>query len=695
MEKESHEFTLNSSCTCVRQPAWGKFNVKIAGERSSVIGRWPYPPTSLLKGFKFKGVLEKQVNGYKLVKCAEPVSWSACAAAHHMMAKGILREELQKLSDANDGELVPALDCLEGDDSELLNAYSAVRKLISLKTRFPGIPDDALSEMDVSSLANVEEAPYTLLDLMPSTSLTLQIADEMAREKKMTGNSMERVAAYFKCAVHRMHAKQGDYWFEIPVVIKTVLEDIGAAKWQAHVSMGRVLEAMTPLVHKEGNSITLRWMYNEECEAATLFTRLLKGGRERFTHFASNPEPTDEEMERLDDAQKEAVCCVAQNGSIVLLGGAGTGKTSTVKEICSMLCRAGVSLRLCAPTGKAASVLTERTGVSATTVHFEAAQGRAEAGIVYIIDECSMLSVRTFLLLLRNIADSAIGIIMVGDVNQLPSVEPGALLQDIVGSGIIPTITLRTIHRQGSGSVIAQNAHAILQGLAGDWDATEELEDANGWFLRFPRDIMGESVRQTLQLCARGKKTQLLVQTNQPRDDANRVIQATLNPPNVNKPEISRGSAIAPWRVGDRVMNLENRYEEGKMVLSNGEIGTISNIIDKTLSVSFRAKTLHLTSTVGLDHAYAVTVHKFQGSEEDAIVFAMNSNFKEIQSKQALYTAVTRARSAIYICSRPPVWYIACTRDQTNRKTKLSELLIARINEMQCAPSPKRARVNK
>lgn len=388
----------------------------------------------------------------------------------------------------------------------------------------------------------------------------------------------------------------------------------------------------------------------------------------------------------LDELQKEAVFTSVKNGLMILSGGPGTGKTTTINTIIRYFESEGMDILLAAPTGRAAKRMTETTGFEARTIHrlleingsmeegrkamFERNEENPLEADVIIIDEMSMVDIHLFQALLSAVTVGT-RLIMVGDRNQLPSVGPGRVLQDIMESGCFPTVVLKKIFRQAGESDIVVNAHKINHGEKISFDNKSrdffllERNDPNVIYkhmIQLIREKLPPYVEATpfdIQVLTPMRKGPLGV------ENLNGILQKYLNPPDDFKKEHQSGERI--FREGDKVMQIKNNYQLTWEILSkygipidkgmgifNGDTGIIKEINDtaQTIVVEYDEHRLVEYPFIQLDEielAYAVTIHKSQGSEYPAVIIPLLSGPKMLFNRNLLYTAVTRARKCVTI----------------------------------------------
>ena len=386
----------------------------------------------------------------------------------------------------------------------------------------------------------------------------------------------------------------------------------------------------------------------------------------------------------LDEHQVEAVKEAVRNGLLVITGGPGTGKTTTINTIIRYFELEGMDIFLAAPTGRAAKRMSETTGFEARTIHrmlelnggmegnagFEKNEQNPLETDVIIIDEMSMVDISLMYALLKAIA-AGTRLILVGDVNQLPSVGPGSVLKDIIDSNEFHTVKLTKIFRQASTSDIIVNAHKINRG------EPVSLDNKSMDFFFLKRYEADKIINVTLQLIKQklpkfvgASEYDIQVLTPMRKgllgvERLNGILQMYLNPADKRKREKEHGGTI--FREGDKVMQTKNNYQLEWEIRSkyglcidkgtgifNGDMGIIEEINDfaETMTVSFdegRMVEYPYKLLDELELAYAVTIHKSQGSEYPAVVIPLLSGPRMLMNRNLLYTAVTRAKKCVTI----------------------------------------------
>ena len=422
-------------------------------------------------------------------------------------------------------------------------------------------------------------------------------------------------------------------------------------------------------------------LYEAERDAAEQFARMSK----RRFNDRMNVEKLLFRLEssqgiRYAPMQRSTLELALKNQILVITGGPGTGKTTSIRAILAMFEQLGLKTLLTAPTGRAAKRMTELTGQEASTVHrllgakfdedsdhvvfTKDESDRLDCDAV-ILDECSMVDICLMDALLKALPPDA-RLVMVGDADQLPPVGPGNVFSALIRSQVIPTVRLTEIFRQNEGSKIIRNAHMINRG------EHPNLAENSGDFFRLKRLQAGTSVETITELCSQrlpGKMgippedIQVLSPTRKGElgtANLNRALQAVLNPPGKEKREKLFGDVV--FREGDRVMQIKNNYDilwknptgtESGTGIYNGDIGQIETIDPEaeTITVNFdsRIASFGFDALIELEHAWAITVHKAQGSEYRAVILALSPGSQMLLSRGVLYTAVTRARELMIL----------------------------------------------
>ena len=418
----------------------------------------------------------------------------------------------------------------------------------------------------------------------------------------------------------------------------------------------------------------------------------------------------------LDELQRKAVLESVRNSILILTGGPGTGKTTTINTIIRYFEGEGLDLYLAAPTGRAAKRMTETTGCEAQTIHrlLEVNGNPEEEGPsgftrneenpleadVIIIDEMSMVDLPLMYALLGAIVPGT-RLVLVGDRNQLPSVGPGSVLKDIIDSDCFPVVMLSKIFRQAEESDIVVNAHKINRGEA----VVLDNKSRDFFFLKRqdPNMIISNVitlVQQKMPKYVNARPYDIQVLTPMRKgllgvERLNRILQEYLNPPAKDKKEKEYGERL--FREGDKVMQIKNNYQlewevttrygmtvDKGLGIFNGDMGIIGeiNTYEETVTVEFDEKRkvkYPFTLLDELELAYAITIHKAQGSEYPAVVIPLLQGPRQLYNRNLLYTAVTRAKKCVTLVGSDTVFQemIRNTQEQ-DRNTSLAE----RIREL-------------
>lgn len=397
---------------------------------------------------------------------------------------------------------------------------------------------------------------------------------------------------------------------------------------------------------------------------------------------------------QLAQKQKEAIKACLHHGVLVLTGGPGTGKTTVIKGILSILKAQGLKIRLAAPTGRAAKRLSETTGQKALTIHrlLEANNLAQDDNLqlgfskdiddqldadVIILDEVSMVDIVLMHHFLNAVPDGC-RIILVGDTDQLPAVGPGSVLKDIIRSQKIPAIRLDEIFRQAQTSMIIQNAHIINAGRLPD------LRKQYSDFVFYELNDDTSITQKILDLCTKDlphegfdvlKDVQILSPMHRflcGVENLNLMLQEQLNPKK-NQDELKYSSQT--FRVGDKVMHIRNNYQKN---VFNGDIGFIQDINNEKLTVDYfdHIVTYEKNELNELTLAYASSVHKSQGSEYKVVIIPLSTSHYIMLQRNLLYTAITRAKQKVIIIGSKKALMTAV---QSNRTQKRYTLLAERL----------------
>ena len=531
-------------------------------------------------------------------------------------------------------------------------------------------------------LERLKENPYRLIDDVEG--IGFRTADKIALSGGFAPDSPFRLRAGLRYTL-QWACREGHTYLPREKLIQVAADILGSDPGPVERELDELIISES-VVYKAVNNTDacfLPYLYRMESECAARLN-LLAAPRERTLPYF-NIDSQTEKLETkyklsLADEQKRAVRLALTSGALVITGGPGTGKTTILQFVIAMLEKLGESFELCAPTGRAAKRMTEAAGCEARTIHRLLEYGYGESGFtrnqdnpidtdVIIVDEMSMVDVQLLWALLRA-TRAGTRLIMVGDADQLPSVGAGNVLRDIIASETVPVVRLTEIYRQGGRSAIVTNAHRINNGqppiLHGEEEfGFEQIDSAEGILRRLTALCSGKVSKlgaadplKDIQVLSPMKKGALGVR------NINLRLQEALNPPAHKKHERKYGETV--FREGDKVMQVKNDYrmswkraqrgrpdELGEGVY-NGDLGTIMSIdlYEQTVDVLFddeREALYEFSQLEELELAYCISIHKSQGSEFPVVILPLAGGPPMLMTRNLLYTAVTRARKAVYI----------------------------------------------
>ena len=525
------------------------------------------------------------------------------------------------------------------------------------------------------------ENPYRLADEVEGVGF--KTADRMALAMGFSLSSEFRLQSGLRYALNEAANASGHMYLPLTILVERARQMLGADE-------DLIDNALRALILSGGleaedidgeTAVYLPWYHEAETDAAFRLTRLLRsfeGGGEAGLAERAVAEVEEEEAMRLCAEQREAVEAVEREGVLIITGGPGTGKTTTLKCILRLLDELG-GAELCAPTGRAAKRMSEATGRPARTIHrlleYAGEEGRFLRNeqepldcAAVVVDEMSMVDIFLFRALLRALRPGT-RLVMVGDKDQLPSVGAGNVLKDMLESGAVPSVTLTEVFRQAASSMIVRNAHRINRG------EYPEVRTRDTDFFLERKESMRAAVDSVVQLVTTRLPRYLgvdplrgiQVMAPMKRMDAgvyalNAVLQQAINPSAPGKRELRRGEMV--FREGDKVMQVKNNYDMGwtrgvehGLGVFNGDIGYVAaaDPHNEELTVAFddgREALYALADLEELELAYCMSVHKSQGSEFDCVVLPLVSGPRLLMTRNLLYTAVTRARRLVVVVGR-------------------------------------------
>lgn len=541
------------------------------------------------------------------------------------------------------------------------------------------------------TIDEIESNPYILIDLVKGVDFAK--LDKYALENGFEINNYKRIKCGIKYSLVKITYNGHCCTLEANLIkyVKELLkvedDDIEHCLIDLNVKEEIVIEK-----REDENWVYSKEIYDAEANIASKL--ILLDSAQNIKRIAG----FDSELEKIEKAgninlsakQKEAIQSINSNNVVIITGGPGTGKTTIIKNVIDIYKSHGKKVVLCAPTGRAAKRMTEMTGEEAKTLHRLLEIGKIEKdneftimnyevapidADVIIVDEASMVDIYLMNYLLNGIYQGT-KLILVGDTDQLPSVGPGSVLKDIINSERIKTIFLDEIFRQAAQSKIIVNSHRVNDGeYFLDKEEQEGLKDDFFYIKEKSQDIM---LDQIISLCKGRLKNfgdydffeniQILSPTKKGllgTKELNKRLQEELNPSSDEKNEKKVGEVI--FREGDRVMQVKNNYdiywEKGNTLsltyesgtgIFNGELGKIVKIdfLNKQIKILFddeKEAWYALSDMDQIEHAYAITVHKAQGSEFDVVIMVVTQSSAMLLTRNLLYTGLTRAKKLLIL----------------------------------------------
>ena len=539
--------------------------------------------------------------------------------------------------------------------------------------------------LGVNAVDKIKENPYILCDRIDG--ITFKTADNIAHIMGRAKNAPERLRSFAKYTLMTAAYQSGHTYLPKELLIEHITSRLSVCVDEAENALSELsLDKDLFVDNVNGENVCyLMGILSAELYVARRICSLATADQ-KYTMPLDKAQSVIDEIAKsegmvLADEQREACLAAVSDGCVVITGGPGTGKTTTINTIIKLMQKMNLKVSLAAPTGRAAKRLSEVTGLEAKTIHrllgvvrndsefyltFAKNEENPLSCDVIIVDEMSMLDINLMNSLLRAVKPGA-KLIMVGDYDQLPSVGPGNVLKDLIDSLCIRVIKLNYIFRQAQESMIVINAHRINRGELPQFDN----ESSNFFFLKRNNqhdaaqtiaELYKERLPKTyninpinsVQVLSPARKGQAGVES------LNTILQAQINPPDFLKAEYKHHSAI--FRVGDKVMQVKNNYDiewvrdngEVGMGIFNGDIGIIKRIssIDKTIEIIFdddKAVEYPFSFLDELELAYAITVHKSQGNEFDYVIIPVCNFSPFLMFRNLLYTAITRAKKMVIL----------------------------------------------
>lgn len=698
----------------------GTFAGIAEGETVEVTGEWVDHPTY---GIQLKCTSVKQIEPTGLLDIERYLASGAIKGVGPTIAKRIIKKfgkDTFRVIEEEPERLVEIKGISERVAREIatqLEERKDLRETIMFLQQFGVTNEMAMKIYDTYGSAVkliLAENPYRLAEDV--NGIGFRKADEIAARAGIKVDSRYRI----QCGVMYVLAQaanDGHTYLPEEELISLAYELLGVAESRIAEEIPELImdKKLVTKAGKEGEvQCYSNMMYFEELGSA----RMLKDIDESV--FAIREKDTQRKIETalgrqdivLDDLQRKAVLEAVSHGVFILTGGPGTGKTTTINSIINYFVDEGLDIMLAAPTGRAAKRMTEATGYEAKTIHrllelgggslddggrarFERNSDNPLEADVIIIDEASMVDIHLFYALLKAIVPGT-RLILVGDCNQLPSVGPGQVLRDLIESEAFACVELEHIFRQAVQSDIVMNAHKINRG--------EQilLDNKSRDFFFLERNDVNVIYKHMVELITRKlpgyvDATSMQIQVLSPTRKGNlgtvalnTVLQKYINPPADNKMEYTFGETL--FREGDKVMQIKNNYDITWEIMSsfgipadrgtgvfNGDIGTIISIDKKANSMTVeyddnRRVVYPVTNMDELELAYAVTIHKSQGSEYPAVIMPLFGGPRPLLNRNLLYTGVTRAKRCVTILgSRDTLNTMINNENENTRYTGLAK----------------------
>ncbi|HOX28770.1 MAG TPA: ATP-dependent RecD-like DNA helicase, partial [bacterium] len=559
----------------------------------------------------------------------------------------------------------------------------------------PGVAMKIFNNYGEAAAQVLKQNPYILATEI--YGIGFLTADRIAMNLGMEKDAPQRIRAGI---AYRLDAASNEGHVYLPrellVESSAAMLDCDPEKVEAHLD--DLLASGDELISEQGRIYSARLHYAETNVASRLAKILKQPAQDLFKLMRGGDELIQTEKMlgfSLSPKQISVINVICGEKTVILTGGPGTGKTVSTRAVIHIFEKNGYRVLLAAPTGRAAKRMTEATGKPSCTIHrlleynprmniFGKDNDNPLECDLLVVDEMSMVDVMLMYHLLKAVKHHT-RLLLVGDADQLPSVGPGNVLRDLISSGAVPTVRLDTIYRQDSGSTIVNNAHLINQGempmMAGDkngnffFSQQEDAESALDVMLRIcterlPRQF-GLDPRHDIQTISPMYRGPLGV------DNLNSVLQNKMNP---GKDVVCGGKG---FRLGDRVMQIKNNYEKE---VFNGDIGFVRSIDiaagELTVDYETRLVKYGFNEADQLVLAYAITVHKSQGSEYQAVVMPVTTQHYTMLQRNLLYTAITRAKRLVVLVGTKKAIAIAVKNNKIEERfTSLGERLITEMEK--------------
>ena len=665
--------------TCV-----GTLSSASVGEEISMKGQWTTHPTF---GKQFK-VEEAE---RKMPKTAADMLRYLSAGTIKGIGPATANKIVERFGEdtfeilENRPDLLSSIKGISSDKAESIckefKKQFAVREVMIYLEKYGMKPTECLAAykaFGMSATERISENPYILCS--EKVGLRFERADEIAEKIGTVGSPLYRERAGVVYII-KHNLENGHTCLPREKIIAPASEFLSCSYDEIEKITDDLIEDKE-LIEKELDGTPFLFLPNVYMTEKRIADRI----KVMLSFPPPKGRPVEEDIDLLEEKQgmkfeskqREAIMTAVKRGLLVLTGGPGTGKTTTLKGILSLYEKRKLRVLLAAPTGRAAKRMSEVTGREAKTIHrllevqwgendkqkfTRNMQNPLECDAV-IVDELSMVDIHLFHGLLDALPLGC-RLIMVGDSDQLPPVGAGNILHDIIKTDLLPVVSLTEVFRQAMESLIVTNAHKIVKGEYPELDKTDKdfffLQRENVTLAastvidlytnRLPKAYGYDSINDIQIICPSRKGENGTV-------NLNRSLQKLLNPPSVQKEEIEQGGRI--FREGDKVMQIKNNYDlfwtrgkESSSGIFNGDIGIIETVNPnaKLMKIRFddRLAIYEFENAKELEHAYAVTVHKSQGCEFEAVIMPVSGIPPMLSYRNLLYTAVTRAKTRIIL----------------------------------------------
>lgn len=675
---------LNLGCEEGLIPVVGNLGDVNEGERLNLRGGWI---TSTKYGRQFKAVLCERSLPQTEEEIAAYLGSGVIKGLGPAIAKRIVKafgtESLDIID--NDCMQLTAIKGISSDKalyiSEEYHKITGVNEVIKFLGEYNFGPSHAISvwsAFEHESIKKIKTNPYILC--RGGIDIDFRSVDRMAADLGFDAENSDRVRAGI-VYVLRENANAGHTCLPIEKLRESVCDYLGIERRQFESCLDDCegYDWVVRLTLSNREFVYLPEYYYSETIVAKKLAFMLRTSAQYEKDYSDEIRGVEfSENIQYEALQRAAINACLTGSVFILTGGPGTGKTTTLNGVIKILKAQKKRILLCAPTGRAAKRMSDLTGEPAKTIHrllevdftskdelkFKRNEKNPLPADVIIADEMSMVDSLLMCSLVRAIKPSS-KFIMVGDSNQLPSVGAGNVLKDLIASHFIPSVELKEIFRQAAKSLIVTNAHRIVKG---DFPVLDDKQN-DFFFMNKPNEEDIPSL--VIQLAKQRLPStygfspiddiQVLCPTKMGAAgtrELNKLLQQALNPPAQNKAELKFFDVI--FRVGDKVMQTKNDYdvlwtrnnEKGSGIF-NGDIGIIRSVdrFSQNVTIDFEGRMAIYTSEMlrKLEHAYAITIHKSQGSEYDAVIIPITGYTKNLLYRNLLYTGVTRAKKMIIL----------------------------------------------